>query len=215
MKQLFILCSIIGVGLAASGQEYALEKVLELALKNNHNIKVSQNNVEMAENSSGAGNAGMLPTVNVNAGATYSNQDMKLELLAQPDPIAIERDGAQSTGLNAGVGLNWVVFDGMAMFRNYDKLKLMVDSIEGLKILVTGSSVFDLENKLGEPLVGRKKTFLMYPLAQLEFAEYENRIETKSKLEERLIFGAYPELEQLENIDTKIVKDKVIIDKGN
>ena len=37
------------------------------------------------------------------------------------------------------------------------KLKLMVDSIEGLKILVTGSSVFDLENKLGEPLVGRKK----------------------------------------------------------
>ncbi len=139
MKQLFILCSIIGVGLAASGQEYALEKVLELALKNNHNIKVSQNNVEMAENSSGAGNAGMLPTVNVNAGATYSNQDMKLELLAQPDPIAIERDGAQSTGLNAGVGLNWVVFDGMAMFRNYDKLKLMVD-LEDAKTRATVES---------------------------------------------------------------------------
>jgi len=84
------------------------------------------------------------------------------------------------------------------------KLKLMVDSIEGLKILVTGSSVFDLENKLGEPLVGRKKTFLMYPLAQLEFAEYENRIETKSKLEERLIFGAHPELEQLENSTDKV-----------
>ena len=77
------------------------------------------------------------------------------------------------------------------------KLKLMLDSIDGLKILVTGSSVFDLNNDLGEPLVGRKMTFQIFPLAQMELAKQENHIQTTQKLDERLIFGSYPELEHL------------------
>ena len=48
------------------------------------------------------------------------------------------------------------------------KLKLMVDEIDGIKIIATGSSTFDLNKSLGEPLTGRKKTFYMYPLAQAE-----------------------------------------------
>ena len=83
MRQVFVFFSVIGFCFNATAQEYSLEKVLELALKNNHNIKVSENNVEIAANSSGAGNAGMLPTVNANVGASYTNQDTKLELLAQ------------------------------------------------------------------------------------------------------------------------------------
>ena len=75
-------------------------------------------------------------------------------------------------------------------------LKLIADNFKDLKIVVTGSSVFDLSNKLGEPLVGRKNTIYLYPFAQMEFQKYENIIETKEKLEERMIFGSYPELEQ-------------------
>jgi predicted AAA+ superfamily ATPase len=75
-------------------------------------------------------------------------------------------------------------------------LKLIVDSIEGIKIIATGSSVFDLSNKLGEPLVGRKNTIYLFPLAQSEFSKHENYKETVGKLEERLLFGSYPELEQ-------------------
>ncbi len=84
------------------------------------------------------------------------------------------------------------------------KLKLMVDSVDGLKILVTGSSVFDLTNKLGEPLVGRKTTFYLYPFSQMEFAAQENFLETTAHLEERLIFGAYPELIHLAQSKDKI-----------
>jgi predicted AAA+ superfamily ATPase len=73
-------------------------------------------------------------------------------------------------------------------------LKLMVDNIEGLRIIATGSSVFDLANKLGEPLTGRKYTFYLYPFSQKEYSDYENLIETKARLEERLIYGCYPEL---------------------
>lgn len=75
-------------------------------------------------------------------------------------------------------------------------LKLIVDSIEGIKVIAIGSSVFDLSNKLGEPLVGRKSTIYLFPLAQLEFTKQEDYKKTVTKLEERLLFGSYPELEQ-------------------
>lgn len=84
------------------------------------------------------------------------------------------------------------------------KLKLMLDSIEGLKVLVTGSSVFDLNQGLGEPLVGRKMTFQLFPLSQLEFSKQETYLETVQKLDDRLIFGSYPELEQLSSRNEKI-----------
>jgi len=73
-------------------------------------------------------------------------------------------------------------------------LKLIVDSIEGIKVIATGSSMFDLANKLGEPLVGRKNTMYLFPLAQIEFTQFENYKQTTEKLEERLIYGGYPEV---------------------
>jgi uncharacterized protein len=90
-------------------------------------------------------------------------------------------------------------------------LKLIVDSIDGIKIIATGSSVFDLSNKLGEPLVGRKNTIYLFPLAQMEFSEHENYKETTQKLEERLLFGSYPELEQYPDWNDKITYLKEII----
>ncbi len=82
-------------------------------------------------------------------------------------------------------------------------LKLMVDKIEGIKIIATGSSVFDLANQLGEPLTGRKVTFNLYPLAQMEYSEEENLVQTKSLLEERLIYGSYPELLKYDSYEEK------------
>ena len=84
-----------------------------------------------------------------------------------------------------------------------NKLKLIVDEIKGIHVIATGSSMFDLSNKLGEPLVGREHTLQLFSLAQLEFNKHENFIETKNKLEERLIFGGYPELIHFETWDEK------------
>jgi len=75
-------------------------------------------------------------------------------------------------------------------------LKLIVDSIEGIQVIATGSSAFDLHQQVGEPLVGRQNTLYMYPLAQLEFSKIEDFKTTLEKKEERLIFGGYPELIQ-------------------
>lgn len=84
-----------------------------------------------------------------------------------------------------------------------NKLKLIVDEIKGIHVIATGSSMFDLSNKLGEPLVGREHTLQLFSLSQLELSKHENFIDTKNKLEERLIFGSYPELIHYETWDEK------------
>lgn len=101
-------------------------------------------------------------------------------------------------------GNNLLVIDEAQKIDNIGScLKLIVDEIPGIKILVTGSSMFDLTNKLGEPLTGRKITFLLFPLSQMEYQPYENIIQTKAKLEERLIYGSYPEMLQYNDNDGK------------
>lgn len=89
------------------------------------------------------------------------------------------------------------------------KLKLMVDSIDNLKILISGSSAFELNNQVGEPLVGRMSVFKLYPLSQLEFQPYESHLETRANLEHRLIYGSYPELLHL---NSNIEKEKYLKD---
>jgi len=90
-------------------------------------------------------------------------------------------------------------------------LKFIVDQIEGIKVIATGSSMFDLSNKLGEPLVGRKNTLFLYPLAQLEFSAAENHKQTLEKLEERLLFGGYPEITHYENwADKKVYLQEIV-----
>ncbi|MFH1896606.1 MAG: AAA family ATPase, partial [bacterium] len=71
-------------------------------------------------------------------------------------------------------------------------LKIMVDHIKGIRIIATGSSSFQLSGQIGEPLVGRKKTVVLYPLSQIELSKINNKYELKKNLEEYLIYGSYP-----------------------
>ncbi len=82
-------------------------------------------------------------------------------------------------------------------------LKLMVDEIQGIKILVTGSSAFDINKYTGEPLTGRKKTFNLFALSEKELDQVEDEIQKMSNLKQRLVYGNYPELLQFEDEDEK------------
>ncbi len=83
------------------------------------------------------------------------------------------------------------------------KLKLMVDEIPGLCIIASGSSALSLLNQTMEPLTGRSFHFPIYPISQAELAFTENHFETVNKLEERLIYGSYPEVLKTENLEEK------------
>lgn len=71
-------------------------------------------------------------------------------------------------------------------------LKIIVDQIPNLFVIATGSSSFELSGQVGEPLTGRKKTLILYPLSQLELAREHNRHDLKARLPEWLVFGGYP-----------------------
>jgi len=73
-------------------------------------------------------------------------------------------------------------------------LKIMVDQIQGLKIIATGSSSFELSGQIGEPLTGRKTTLTLYPISHLEWRDLYNPYELKANLSEWLVFGSYPEV---------------------
>ncbi len=90
-------------------------------------------------------------------------------------------------------------------------LKLIIDSYPELTIIATGSSAFDLNKTSGEPLVGRRIVFEMYPFTEQEIINSGNAVEAERSLQTRLIFGSYPEVHLIENLDekAKYLKDLV------
>ena len=92
-------------------------------------------------------------------------------------------------------GTNLLVIDEAQGIPEIGKiLKLIVDGVKDVAVLVSGSSAFDLQNFAGEPLVGRSYVYKLFPFSQNEFLETETRIKLIQNIEERLIYGSYPEL---------------------
>lgn len=73
-------------------------------------------------------------------------------------------------------------------------LKLMVDNLPDIQIIATGSSAFDLRNKLNEPLTGRKFEYHLYPFSTNELLQHTSQIVERRLLEQRMIYGMYPDV---------------------
>ena len=82
-------------------------------------------------------------------------------------------------------------------------LKLIVDSMPHLAVIASGSASFDLAQKNGEPLTGRKKTLLLYPVSAREIVRATDMNHYLSTLETSLIYGGYPELFSLPSDDAR------------
>jgi len=78
-------------------------------------------------------------------------------------------------------------------------LKIITDNMPELKIIATGSSSFDLANKISEPLTGRKWTFQLFPISVLELSTIKNPFEIDTSLPDFLNYGMYPEVFSFEN----------------
>ncbi len=73
-------------------------------------------------------------------------------------------------------------------------LKIIYDQIKDVKVLATGSSAFELANKINEPLTGRKWEYRMFPLSFSEMANHTSLLEENRLLENRLVYGYYPDV---------------------
>jgi len=73
-------------------------------------------------------------------------------------------------------------------------LKIIVDQRPDIKVIATGSSSFELAGQVGEPLTGRKRTVVLFPISQIELLSMYNKAELRENQEEFLVFGSYPEV---------------------
>ena len=73
-------------------------------------------------------------------------------------------------------------------------LKLIVDNFKEVQVVATGSSAFELHNRLNEPLTGRKLEYRLFPISSAEMIQTYGLLEEKRTLENRLIYGSYPDI---------------------
>ncbi len=72
-------------------------------------------------------------------------------------------------------------------------LKLLVDTNPNIQVIATGSSSFDLSNKISEPLTGRNNKYTLFPFTASELINKYNKNEVKRLTDQRIIYGSYPE----------------------
>ena len=117
----FIALWLINISVFAQ-KVLTLQEAIAIALKNNYDIKLINNEASIAKNNVNLGNAGILPIVagTFNTGGSRQNT-------VQTQSTGVQRiiDGARSTNMGYGVGLDWTIFDGFSMFANYDRLKAL------------------------------------------------------------------------------------------
>jgi len=73
-------------------------------------------------------------------------------------------------------------------------LKLLIDNFSDVQILATGSSSFELSNRVKEPLTGRKVEFQLFPMSVTELLQAHSELEVTRLLDSYLRFGLYPEV---------------------
>ncbi len=86
------------------------------------------------------------------------------------------------------------------------RLKLITDKIKHVQLIATGSSAFELSNKLNEPLTGRKWEYRMYPLSFSEIAKHHGLMEEKRLLPHRMLYGYYPDVVNHAGEEKEILK---------
>jgi predicted AAA+ superfamily ATPase len=104
---------------------------------------------------------------------------------------------ASASSLASVIGKNKVVIIDEAQ-RIEDvglKLKIIQDNFgDKIQLIATGSSAFELANKINEPLTGRKWEYKLLPLSFGEMVRHHGLVEEKANLNNRLLYGYYPDI---------------------
>jgi predicted AAA+ superfamily ATPase len=85
--------------------------------------------------------------------------------------------------------------------------KIIIDQLKNIQLILSGSSSFELANKINEPLTGRKWELQMYPLSYSEMCRHSGEVAENRLLETRLLYGYYPEVVTGEGAQTMILKE--------
>lgn len=119
-RYIVLLLTVTAVFSAYAQQIYSLDDCIRTGLERNYSIRIVRNEQQKSDNNATPGNAGYLPTVDMNGGLSGSvyNTDNKLT-----DGTTEKTNGVNSETANVGLNVNWTLFDGLGIQATYAKLK--------------------------------------------------------------------------------------------
>lgn len=123
MRNLYTTLLFVIIGFSSQAQDLlSLEDAVKIALENNYDIKIAENNSKIDATNNNLANAGMLPSLNANFTNNNSQIDTKQ---TQADGSERELDNAKNMNLTYGIGLDWTIFDGLSMFARKEQLNVL------------------------------------------------------------------------------------------
>lgn len=130
MKRYLIVLYILVSGMSALAQTasetentYSLKGCLQKGLEKNYSIRLIKNEERISNNNANPANAGLLPNVDVNVG--YSGDYSTTRTTTRTTGETSTQRNAYDQNLNAGIDVNWTLFDGFSLITNYKQLQLL------------------------------------------------------------------------------------------
>lgn len=125
-----VLIPVMFMALSAQAQQpMTLTDAMQLALKNNLDLKIAENDALVAHNNNHAGNAGMLPSVTFNAGGTPAVTNINQKFT---NGTVIERNNVLSNSVNANIVASYTLFDGKKMYATKNRLEFQDEASQHL-----------------------------------------------------------------------------------
>ena len=122
-KSILTIFALAAFALGSNAQTYTLSQCLKKGLENNYSLRITRNEEEIAHNNATLANAGYLPSIDISAGynGSLGGNDSKQRSTGETEK---SRNNFDNT-LNAGIDVNWIIFDGFKASTTYKQLKEM------------------------------------------------------------------------------------------
>ena len=159
------LCLFHFQGLIAQNP-LSLSDAVQIALANNFDILISKEEVKIASNNNTAGNAGQLPTVNVSVNQNNSLND-------QNNPASFVQGQFITNSLQGGIDVNWILFNGLKIKMNKQRLGLLQQQSEGNAALVVENTIQAVILSYYNTVLQQERLKLFDELKTLSREEYE------------------------------------------
>lgn len=187
LKIIYFFIVLVGTIWSADAQQELLtvEEAVSIALKNNYEIRLAKNELQIDTEGVSLGYAGILPSVQ--ASVTDANNIQNISQV-RADGTRRELNNGKNNNLNYGVNLDWTIFDGFGMFARYDQLKELQNLGETeLKQAILGrvanvmTTYFEIVQQKQE--LSALDSTLVISQQRVEFAQNRFTIGKASKLE--------------------------------
>ena len=174
IKLSILTLAILGVTSVFGQSLLQKQEAVKIAMENNFDIQISNNNVDVAENNASLQNSRYLPSVVGNAGGNYSSTN---GTVTQKSGVEQEFTNNESKGVNASIGLNYTIFDGFGRSNTYKKLQENYNISELQARQVVESTILSIFTSYYEVArlsqdVGNQKETMQISRVRLQRAQY-------------------------------------------